>query len=29
VQADGTPQALFADHDLLRRCQLELPLGAR
>jgi cobalt/nickel transport system ATP-binding protein len=29
VQADGRPQALFADYELLRRCHLELPLGAR
>jgi cobalt/nickel transport system ATP-binding protein len=29
VQADGRPQALFSDHELLRRCHLELPLGAR
>jgi len=27
VQADGSPQALFADHELLRRCHLEPPLG--
>ena len=29
VQADGAPQVLFADADLLRRCHLEPPLGGR
>jgi cobalt/nickel transport system ATP-binding protein len=27
VQADGTPDALFADRELLQRCHLEPPLG--
>jgi nitroreductase len=27
VEADGAPHALFADHELLRRCHLEPPAG--
>jgi cobalt/nickel transport system ATP-binding protein len=27
VEADGTPEAIFADVDLLERCHLELPLS--
>lgn len=27
VEADGTPEAIFADTDLLARCHLELPLS--
>lgn len=27
VEADGTPEAIFADGDLLARCHLELPLS--
>jgi len=27
IEADSTPDAVFADADLLARCHLELPLG--
>jgi len=27
LEADGSPDAIFADKDLLERCHLELPLG--
>jgi hypothetical protein len=27
IEADGSPETIFADADLLARCHLELPLS--